>query len=109
MPDVLSTKSRDLRRPTRYGLTSAAGQRQGEHSLVKKTVYLSLGSNLGDRQANLRRAIGKLMNLGDLITVSSIYETEPVELTGQPWFLNCVVMMQTELAPKFFMPEVLAI
>ena len=76
---------------------------------MKKTVYLSLGSNLGDRQANLRRAIGKLMNLGDVITVSSIYETEPVEFTDQPWFLNCVVMMQTELAPKFFMPEVLAI
>jgi 2-amino-4-hydroxy-6-hydroxymethyldihydropteridine diphosphokinase len=76
---------------------------------VKKTVYLSLGSNLGDRQANLRRAIGKLMNLGDVITVSSIYETEPVEVTEQPWFLNCVVVMQTLLAPKFFLADILAI
>ena len=79
------------------------------HDKVKKTVYLSLGSNLGDRQANLRRAMGKLLNLGDVITVSSIYETEPVEVTEQPPFLNCVVKMQTEMQPKFFMADVLAI
>jgi 2-amino-4-hydroxy-6-hydroxymethyldihydropteridine diphosphokinase len=65
-------------------------------------VYLSLGSNLGDRQVNLRTAVGKLLNLGNVLTVSSIYETEPVEFTEQPWFLNCVVLMQTEMLPKFF-------
>lgn len=65
-------------------------------------VYLSLGSNVGERQVNLRTAVGKLLSLGNVLTVSSIYETEPVEFTEQPWFLNCVVLMQTELPPKFF-------
>ena len=51
---------------------------------MKKIVYLSLGSNLGDRQVNLRNAIGRLLELGDVLEVSSLYETEPVEFTDQP-------------------------
>ena len=76
---------------------------------MKKSVYLSLGSNLGDRQANLRTAIGKLMNLGDVMTVSSIYVTEPIGLREQPWFLNCVVLMQTERLPRLFLKYILGI
>ena len=76
---------------------------------MKKSVYLSRGSNLGDRQANLRTAIGKLMNLGDVMTVSSIYETEPIGLREQPWFLNCVVLMQTERLPRLFLKYILGI
>ncbi len=76
---------------------------------MKKTVYLSLGSNLGDRRANLRNAIGKLLNLGNLLAVSSYYETEPVEFTEQPWFLNCAVALQTELKPEDFLDGVMAI
>jgi 2-amino-4-hydroxy-6-hydroxymethyldihydropteridine diphosphokinase len=72
-------------------------------------VYLSLGSNLGDRQANLQTAIRKLMNLGDVITVSSIYETEPIGFREQPWFLNCVVLLRTELLPRLFLKRILAI
>jgi len=72
-------------------------------------VYLSLGSNLGDRRANLRAAIGKLMNLGDVLKVSSVYETEPLELREQPWFLNCVVLLQTELLPRLVLKRLLAI
>ncbi len=72
-------------------------------------MYLSLGSNVGDRQANLRIAVGKLMNLGDVVTVSSIYETEPVEFTEQPWFLNCVVALQTQLLPRDLIAGVLGI
>jgi 2-amino-4-hydroxy-6-hydroxymethyldihydropteridine diphosphokinase len=49
-------------------------------------VYLSLGSNVGDRAENLRTAIDHLGSLGKVVTVSSFYETEPVELTAQPWF-----------------------
>jgi 2-amino-4-hydroxy-6-hydroxymethyldihydropteridine diphosphokinase len=49
---------------------------------------LSLGSNLGERQSNLRNATGRLLELGDVLEVSSLYETEPVEVTDQPWFLN---------------------
>jgi len=76
---------------------------------VKKIVYLSLGSNLGDRQVNLRHAIGRLLELGYVHEVSSLYETEPVELTDQPWFLNCAVAVRTELIPREFLSGMLAI
>jgi 2-amino-4-hydroxy-6-hydroxymethyldihydropteridine diphosphokinase len=61
-------------------------------------AYLSLGSNLGDRAENLRAAMVRLEKLGTLAAVSSLYETEPVEFTAQPWFLNCVVALDTEEA-----------
>lgn len=76
---------------------------------VEKTVYLSLGSNLGDREANLRTAIERLPEMGDVIAVSSFYETEPVEFTQQPWFLNCAVAMRTGLMPKLFLSRIQAI
>jgi 2-amino-4-hydroxy-6-hydroxymethyldihydropteridine diphosphokinase len=76
---------------------------------VKKIVYLSLGSNLGDRQANLRNAIGRLLELGYVQEVSSLYETEPVEFAEQPWFLNCAVAVRTELIPWEFLAGMLAI
>jgi 2-amino-4-hydroxy-6-hydroxymethyldihydropteridine diphosphokinase len=61
-------------------------------------VYLSLGSNLGDREKNLREAIGGLAGAGlRVLKVSSLYETEPVDLREQPWFLNCVVEGTTEV------------
>lgn len=61
-------------------------------------IYLSLGSNVGDRADNLRRAIAALEGAGVRVgKVSSIYETEPVDLREQPWFLNCVVKAETEL------------
>lgn len=61
-------------------------------------VYLSLGSNVGDRDANLRGAIPALAGVGVRVRrVSSIYETEPVDYLEQGWFLNCVVEAETEL------------
>ena len=61
-------------------------------------IYLSLGSNVGDRANNLRRAIAALEAAGVRVRkISSIYETEPVDLREQPWFLNCVVEAATEL------------
>jgi 2-amino-4-hydroxy-6-hydroxymethyldihydropteridine diphosphokinase len=66
---------------------------------VKKKVYLSLGSNLGDRAKNLRDAIAALGSAGvRMVRVSSMYETEPVDYLDQPWFLNCAVEAETELA-----------
>jgi 2-amino-4-hydroxy-6-hydroxymethyldihydropteridine diphosphokinase len=76
---------------------------------VKKTVYLGLGSNLGDRQANLLAAIEQLRSLGDVRAVSSFYETEPMEVAQQPWFLNCAVALDTELMPRQLMGRLLAI
>src|ERR1051326_1543272 len=68
---------------------------------MKQTVYLSLGSNLGDRAANLRAAIKQLAQFGDVKAISSFHETEPVEVASpQPWFLNCAVTLETELMPK---------
>jgi len=67
---------------------------------MKKTVYLSLGSNLGDSAKNLRDAIAALGNAGvSVVRVSSVYETEPVDYLDQPWFLNCVVEAETESTP----------
>ena len=74
---------------------------------MKKTVYLSLGSNVGDRQANLERAISELATIGAVVKRSSLYETEPMEVTDQPWFLNCAVELETELMPKQFIAAVL--
>ncbi|PYV34715.1 MAG: 2-amino-4-hydroxy-6-hydroxymethyldihydropteridine diphosphokinase [Acidobacteria bacterium] len=65
-----------------------------------KTVYLSLGSNLGDRAAHLEEAIRRLPDVGVVVRrVSSFYKTEPVEVRSQPWFVNCVVEAATELMP----------
>jgi len=61
------------------------------------TVYLSLGSNVGDRAAHLRAAIAALPPAGVRVKhLSSIYETEPVDFLDQPWFLNCVAEAETE-------------
>jgi 2-amino-4-hydroxy-6-hydroxymethyldihydropteridine diphosphokinase len=76
---------------------------------VHKTVYLSLGSNLGDRAANLREAIQKLADLGNVVAASSFYETEPVELTAQPWFLNCAVKLDTEKMPRQLISAILSL
>jgi 2-amino-4-hydroxy-6-hydroxymethyldihydropteridine diphosphokinase len=76
---------------------------------VHKTVYLSLGSNLGDRAANLREAIQKLGEIGNVVGASSFYETEPVELTAQPWFLNCAVKLDTEKMPRQLISAILSL
>jgi 2-amino-4-hydroxy-6-hydroxymethyldihydropteridine diphosphokinase len=77
---------------------------------MKKLVYLSLGSNLGDREKYLREAISRLGELGVIRQVSAFYETQPVEVRGeQPWFLNCALAMETELTPLAFLSQVLAV
>lgn len=81
----------------------------GHYYLVRKTVYLSLGSNVGDRAANLRQALSRLGAIGTVNMVSSFYETEPVEFAAQPWFLNCVVALETEKMPKQLLAAVLDI
>jgi 2-amino-4-hydroxy-6-hydroxymethyldihydropteridine diphosphokinase len=71
-----------------------------ERERLKHSVYISLGSNIGDREANLLAAIAALPKAGlRVIRQSSIYETEPVDFLDQPWFLNCVVEGETTLPP----------
>jgi 2-amino-4-hydroxy-6-hydroxymethyldihydropteridine diphosphokinase len=76
---------------------------------VEVQAYLSLGSNLGDRQAHLRQAIAQLERAGEVTAVSSLYETEPVDVAEQPWFMNCAVALQTQLAPRVLLDTLLAI
>jgi 2-amino-4-hydroxy-6-hydroxymethyldihydropteridine diphosphokinase len=68
---------------------------------MPSTVYLSLGSNIGNRAANLHAAIAALGKAGVRVSkVSSFYETEPVDYKEQPWFLNCVLEAEADLPPS---------
>ena len=65
---------------------------------------------MGDRKANLYEALRHLRELGEVSAVSSLYETEPVEVQReQPWFLNCAAQLETELAPEEFLSRMLAV
>ena len=66
-----------------------------------KTVYLGLGSNLGDRPGTLGAAIRKLDSPElRFVRASGLYETEPIGLKEQPWFLNQVAEFETTLFPR---------
>ena len=65
-----------------------------------KKVYLGLGSNVGDREAMLREAIRALSSPQlHIRRLSPVYETEPVDVAGQRWFLNQVAEAETDLFP----------
>jgi 2-amino-4-hydroxy-6-hydroxymethyldihydropteridine diphosphokinase len=64
------------------------------------TIYLSLGSNLGNRALNIYHALRRLGSRIRIDEVSSLYETEPVEVRDQPWFLNLVCRGDTDLTPE---------
>ena len=72
-------------------------------------AYLSLGSNMGDRETHLHEAITRLQSEGRVVSVSSFCETEPVEFIEQAWFLNCALALETTRTPQQVMSEVLAI
>jgi len=74
-------------------------------------VYISMGSNLGDRVEMLRRGLDELDQLSDtqVVRLSSIYDTEPVGEVDQPRFLNAVVMIETELEPDVLLWNLLLI
>jgi 2-amino-4-hydroxy-6-hydroxymethyldihydropteridine diphosphokinase len=74
------------------------------------TIYLSLGANMGKRAENIRRAIEALGTYQvQVMRVSRHYETEPVGMREQPWFLNCVLEAETDLQPKRLMDVLLEI
>lgn len=72
-------------------------------------VYLSLGSNVGDREGQLRDAQARLNAVGRVVGASSVYETEPVDVIEQPWFLNCALTLETSLTPQQLMNAILRI
>jgi 2-amino-4-hydroxy-6-hydroxymethyldihydropteridine diphosphokinase len=74
------------------------------------TVYISLGSNLGDRAQNIARAIQALSARGVRVTrQSSLYETEPVDVRDGGWFLNGVAEAETQMRPGQLMQTLLII
>ncbi len=69
--------------------------------------YLSLGSNMGDRAANIKKTINFLRGTGDVLKISSIYETEPQGMApGAGYFYNLVIGLQTSLSPHDLLEEI---
>ena len=67
--------------------------------MILHKAYISAGSNLGDRLANLEFALVSLKKSAIVSRVSSWFETEPVGFADQPWFLNLAMELETNLAP----------
>ena len=63
-------------------------------------AFIGIGSNLGDRIENCIKAVGEISSFATVLALSSIYETEPVGKEDQPYFINCVVKIETELSPS---------
>ncbi len=68
----------------------------------QKFVYISIGSNIGDKKKNLENAITRLHKLNkiDVIEVSSFYKTQPQNFTDQDWFVNAALKIKTLLDPS---------
>ena len=90
-------------------MTSGQDTGKTENIGMSNVAYLSLGSNVGDRERNLKDAIDRLRTIGAVQSVSSVYETEPVEFTPQGWFLNCAVALETTETPDRLMAKLLDI
>jgi len=75
-----------------------------------KKLFLALGSNLGDREDNLQRAVDRIAEAGvHLLRASSTYETRPMYLAGQPMFLNLVLEGETDGFPRMLLKRLNAI
>lgn len=83
--------------------------RNGKTPVATHNIFLALGSNLGDRRANLAAALQRLRNAVEINEVSSVYETEPVGYSEQPRFLNMVLRGQTTLSPEALLAYVKSI
>ena len=70
-------------------------------------VFIALGSNLGDREANLTRALEQIAALPEtyVIRISQYVKTEPWGEVNQPWFLNAVAEVRTSLQPEALLTE----
>lgn len=70
-------------------------------SIEKTSVFLSIGSNVGERRAKIKEGIVSLQEGGvGVLRRASLYQTEPVGITDQPWFLNTVVAGDTAHTPR---------
>jgi 2-amino-4-hydroxy-6-hydroxymethyldihydropteridine diphosphokinase len=77
---------------------------------MQRGIYLSLGSNLSDREKNLLLAIKKInARSGTVLTVSSLYQTAPWGMPNQPEFLNQVIEIESDFSPQELLQNLLAI
>lgn len=78
---------------------------------VKSDAYIALGSNMGDRELNLLRAVAEIGRIPDckVTGLSSFYETSPVGVTEQPLFYNAVLRVQTALSPHELLERIMRI
>ncbi len=75
-----------------------------------KTAYIALGTNLGDRGAHLDGALQRIEAAGiRIVRGSSRYETAPMDVTSQPWFLNMAIEVETRLFPRQLLAVLLRI
>jgi 2-amino-4-hydroxy-6-hydroxymethyldihydropteridine diphosphokinase len=95
------------RAPTKFVVDSRGFR--ADTRAVGVLAYFSLGSNLGNRVANLRSAVSELDKAGSIRAISSLYETQPVDVPNQPWFLNCAVALETSLTPRELLKVALAV
>jgi|SRR6185295_3499636 len=70
------------------------------------TVYLGLGGNVGDTKVYFAEALEKLKKIGTVEKISSLYKTEPVGFKDQAWFVNCAVLLETDVSPQELLSEV---
>ncbi len=68
-------------------------------------VYIAIGSNLGDRTLNCKRAIEEISAFSDVTAVSSFYETDPVGNEDQPLFINCAIEIISDITPHQLLGE----
>lgn len=81
-----------------------------EEILSSHTAFVALGSNLGDREGNLRRALELLSQNGvEIVKISKFIETEPYGVIDQPRFLNGVCQVKTALKPLELLRLLLAV
>jgi len=72
-------------------------------------AYVGIGTNLGDRERNVELALAALRDLGNIAAISTLYRTAPWGKTDQPWFLNGVVALETQRAPRELLDALTAI
>lgn len=96
-----ATSAREIESLKRRNYVMLAGILLGKEdkAVMRHIVYLALGTNLGDRLANLQEALQALAPKMRVLKASPVYETEPWGVKEQPMFLNQVICAETDLAP----------
>lgn len=78
---------------------------------MENTIFIALGSNIGDRQLNLLRAVAEIARIPDsrVMALSSFYDSEPVGMVATDHFLNAVLRVESSLAPEALLAELMRI